>query len=271
MWIWLIIILAVILIVLKILAHTFKNIAKFLTILSVISFIVFVIFGIILFIDSRELSKNLFNKESIFVFDNNGSISTAFALDFSNKENLQEGTTFLSKEEINELDSQFKIKNYSAMKSDYYKLWVVKRELLVNLLEEDLEFAGMPISEQELLDMIINEGSLDLFIEKLAEYQNIPEQITAAMLKTQFLNQLKLSNDDDFRALMFMFAFFEGGLGGSKASPVNTIDLLEEYKKGNLLIYPEKITLSMVKRAPLGLMRNTLIKVMEKTKDINIS
>lgn len=255
-------------ILLNIFSREFRKFSKWFSRISAVMFVIFAIVAVFVYLDLSKLAKDFPVKQSVFAFDNNGNISTAFFITFPNKSDVMQGVRMLSQQQIDDLNAKFTQKDYAAMLDGNYKLVIVKRKSLEDNLPVALEFNKIFYSRDEIISIITQPNGFDLFFDKFFQESKFPAGVDKETVKERLLQELKLSNANDIKSYMFIFAFVTGVLGGSQGSPLNTITLLEQYQKGYIIVYPETISLKMFKLVPFSTVKNIMQDLSPKEAEI---
>lgn len=215
---------------------------KFIKIMLIVSFVLLIIFGVfsyLLYQDVKDMQEGFSELSSIVLLEDNGNILTGVKIGQKSKMITQDEFE-LYKENSNDLEK---------LKEDYYKVMLVKLEIL-----QDLE-------EVEVFDKKVN-GKKAINILK----SNTP---SVDFLGAGYKGRIVFENEDVTITdpLKFKAAFFGVLFTNEILKNGNPLSLLSYYKQGDIVIYPETILFKVFKRLPISLVKGVFSTAKEKAEE----
>lgn len=244
----------------------FRTILKVFFIVNIVLFAATAIYGYLLYKDFIDLKENFPTQEKLFLLKDGeqyiaGFSATELSLgnDANGREEKSAGdspelpTKPLSKEKL----ASYSGKKLSEVLEDRYKIIMINTEMFKKLkrikLQPGLEFTG-----NELVTLIKKDDSFGAFAEFMVEEQLKKQggsllslNIKSSALdekKQEFTQQLKesfnIKDEGSFDSLVLMFMMM------GSIQEQGPIFLVEQFKTGNIAVYPETIIFKSVKLIP---------------------
>ncbi len=250
----------------------FRTILKIFFVVNIVLFAASALYGYLLYKDFIDLKENFPAEEKLFLLKDGEQYIAGFsAKELSlgnegsgrNKETGSDGESAANSPELptkplaKEKLASYSGKKLSEILGDRYKIIIINTEMFKKLkrikLQPGLEFTG-----NELVTLIKKEDSFGAFAEFMVEEQLkkqggslLPLNIKSPALdekKQEFTQQLKesfnIKDEGSFDSLVLMFMIM------GSIQEQGPIFLVEQFKTGNIAVYPETIIFKSVKLIP---------------------
>jgi energy-coupling factor transporter transmembrane protein EcfT len=227
------IILAII-IILAILKFVFKMV-KLVFWIVVIIFIITSVLGIFTYRDALDMKENLESQPKIYFLKQDETLVSGFSIG-----KLDEVPEFFDFSKIVEYQNNFKNKDYEDMLDENYKIFILDMETF-DFNDENIEFIGGEVSKKTLQTVLNSDDPIEVYKSKT----NIN------------VRNYGIEDPGEFKGNIFATLFNE------KSGSMGQLFIMIEYKKGNVIVYPETASFKMIKLLPTSFIKN----VFEKAKD----
>ena len=217
-----------------------KNTVKSILLLLAILFFVSVAGGILIYADANDFRQNFPAIPSLYLLEKDGRVVAGFYGAFS-----ETSQPFLTKKDrLSEYQAYYEEEELDKIKGDYYKIFIFKSESFDYITEVQTE--GEVLSRETIFDLLSSDTPVNdyLILKEMPLDQ-----------RSNLLNQLKLEDKSQFKALLFVLLFSKSL---DEKGPLFTFT---EFKQGNVVIYPESAITSLIKEIPLSLLDNLILKV----------
>lgn len=197
-----------------------------------------VITGFFIYRDVMDLKKNFMNSSKLFLLEDEGKFLAGAQMYGFDLEN--EPPHMLNGNEIEELNSK---SGYKEVLGSHYKIILIRMDVF-NALPDSIQIGNIKtISKDNLFSLLRSDNPINDFLGSNGE---LPEG----------------ANDDAaFKTVLFFGAF------GVLVKEKGPFYILNEYKKGNVLVYPETITFKTIRFLPVS----TAEKIANQNKEKFIS
>lgn len=240
------------------------------------------VYGYLLYKDFIDLKENFPSKEKLFLLKDGeqyiaGFSATELSIGDSGSKNSAETSPKLPTKPI----SKEKLVLYSGKKTseileDRYKIIILDADMFKKLkrimLPEEMEFTG-----KELVSLIKKEDSFKAFAEFMAQEQLKKRGISLGSSSTktpepgidkqQIIGQIKesfnIKDEESFDSLVLIFMIM------GTMQEQGPIFLVEQFKAGNIAVYPETIIFKSVKLIPKSAFEYAAQKVAGKLETDN--
>lgn len=222
-------------VILKIVTKLIKAVLMIL----IIAFLITSIFGFFTYQDAVELKNNLENEVNLVLLQDNKEIVAGFVLiDFEGKQE------FLTISQIAEYQNSFKKQDYKKMLNNNQKMFIIDLKAF-DLVDEELYFNGKKTSKSFLYTLLKSNDPINLY--KI-------ETGTDPALNG-------ISDPVEFKSQVFAVLFSEA------IEKKGTFFIFNEYKKKNIIVYPETAVFKFIKIIPTAFVK----KMFEEAKDSAIN
>ncbi|MBA3064243.1 hypothetical protein FP803_02285 [Candidatus Woesearchaeota archaeon] len=216
-----------------------KTILKTILIVLILGFLLTAIFGFFTYKDAVELKDNLESKPKLMLLQDNEKIVAGFvATDF------EEEAEFLRISQVAEYQNSFKKQDYKKMLGNNQKMFIIDLKAF-DLVDEKVNFNGKELSKNFLYSVLKSNDPISLYKGETG--------IDPA------LNGI--SDPVEFKAVVFAVLFSEA------IEKKGTLFIFNEYKKKNIIVYPETAVFKFIKLIPTSFVKN----MFEKAKDSAIN
>ncbi|MBU4283840.1 MAG: hypothetical protein KJ968_01925 [Nanoarchaeota archaeon] len=222
-------------VILKIVTKLIKAVLMIL----IIAFLITSIFGFFTYQDAVELKDNLETKPKLMLLQDNEKIVAGFVTT-----DFEEEPEFLTISQITEYQNSFKKQDYKKMLGNNYKMFIIKIKAF-DFDDEELDFIGKKVSKNLLYSVLKSNDPISLYKGETG--------IDPA------LNGI--SDPVEFKAVVFAVLFSEA------IEKKGTLFIFNEYKKKNIIVYPETAVFKFIKLIPTSFVKN----MFEKAKDSAIN
>lgn len=200
-----------------------------------------VITGFFIYRDVMDLKKNFMNSSKLFLLEDEGKfLAGAQMYGFDLEKDLPH---MLTKEEIDELNNLVGNGGYKKVLGSHYKIIIVRLDAF-NALSDEISIGNFKITSREnLFSLLRSDSPIEDFLGNNGE---LPEDAI---------------DDAAFKTVLFFGAF------GVLVKEKGPFYILNEYKKGNVLVYPETFTFKTIRFLPVS----TAEKIANQNKEKFIS
>ena len=216
-----------------------KTILKTILIILILSFLVTAIFGFFTYQDAVELKDNLETKPKLMLLQDNEKIIAGFVTADFEKE-----PEFLTISQTAEYQNSFKKQDYKKMLGNNYKMFIIDLKAF-DIVDEQVNFNGKKASKNSLYSMLKSNDPFSLYKSETG--------IDPALMG--------ISDPVEFKANIFGILFSEA------IDKRGTFFIFNEYKKKNIIVYPETSVFKFINLIPTSFVKN----MFEKTKEKAIS
>jgi len=238
---WLYIVLGIIFVVCLIAIIKFvKTILKVIIATFSLCIIMIMIAGVIIFADIQSFNSQYPTKQSLYIMEYPmGNVAAGFYGVLGADANKIHP---ISRDQIILYQPKFKNNDLGAIIGNNYKLFIIKLASFDSLetirIGEDIS-----ITKEQLLSLISSEKPIDDFVVIMMGKDSSENQRNA--YKDALLSNLKISTDAEFKGLLFLNAV------GNISKNNGLFYLLTEFKKGNIIIYPQTILFDFISVMPV--------------------
>jgi len=228
----LLIVFLLLVVVLAVIIRFVKNLVRIIIVVGLLA----LVFGAGIYVlnDANNLQKKFLPGEKLLVLDLDSNITAAVI--------SKDIAVPVPVTKVDALDLLYSEKDYSEMLDDKYKLVVFKWGAF-----DDIDFVGTDeyrFSMKEVRQIMEASSPREFLVDKMAEEQG--EELRQAIRSEVFS---RFPTKDHLRSVAFSFMI---------AKFIDQGSVFEEYIDGNVLIYPETITLKIVKIIPFSWIRGFL-------------
>jgi len=216
-----------------------KTILKAILIVLILSFLLSAIFGFFTYQDSVELKNNFEIKPKLMLLQDNEKIVTGFIIG-----EFEEEAEFLTISQIVEYQNNFKKQDYKKMLGDNYKMFIFDMKSF-DFNDEEIDFVGKKVSKNVLYSVLESNDPIALYKSKTNIDPAAYDIIDPVKFKSQAFAVL-LSEEIEKKGQLFIFS---------------------EYKKKNIMVYPETALFKFIKLMPTSFIQN----IFEKAKNSTIN
>lgn len=190
--------------------------------------------AIYIYKDINDLKKNMIDAEKLFLLDIDGKIIAGFV-----SKGVENPITLNDVQNINKL---YQEKNLKQIRDQYYKILIFKWPAFDEISE--ISDQEQTITNEEAKNALLSPNPKKLYVDKTAAVKG--EKYRLFIQKEA---DKQYPTEDSFKGIVF-------GLFAAETGKRNL--LIPEFKQGNIIIYPEKITLKIVKIFPQDLLEKFL-------------
>jgi len=216
-----------------------KTILKTIFIILIFSLLLTAIFGFFSYKDIVELKDNLETESKLMLLQDNEKIAAGFVT-----ADFEEEAEFLTINQITEYQNNFKKQDYKKMLGDNYKMFIFDMKAF-DFNDEELDFVGKKVSKNVLYSVLESNDPIALYKSKTNIDPAAYDIIDPIKFKSQAFAVL-LSEEIEKKGQLFIFS---------------------EYKKKNIMVYPETALFKFIKLMPTSFIQN----IFEKAKNSTIN
>lgn len=214
-----------------------KTLIKAIFIEVILVGLLLILLGIVFFIDLSDFRQNFVTSEKLFMFDDNGELSTGFVVTtFTNPDALEA----VPNDQLEYFNNRYQAKDMRAIKGDYYKVIILKKDAF-NYIDDNVALGNQNFSKEFIFEILAADDGVEFLVKK----QLPPE--TPEVLKQDYRDTL--GNPDMLKARLLAVLFTQGMI---QQGPVF---LFWQFKDKNIIIYPESPIFKAVKFVPKSIAR----------------
>lgn len=188
------------------------------------------VFGYLVYRDVNDFKSNFPVSNNIFFLEDNGRLLTGFVM-----LNGGENTLPLNEQQIAEHSGYYSNKEYEKMLGNNYKMFIVKLGAFSQ--EGSVDYNGQSIEKRLMINALRSDNPLDTYIDGL------PANIGLLNLDREQIRQAVGISDDELKLSFFALLFTDEYAN-------NPLNMIVEYKNGNVIVYPETMMFKVIKRVP---------------------
>ncbi len=216
-----------------------KTILKTIFVILIIGFLVTAMFGFFTYKDSVKLNEGLESQSKLMLLQDNEKIIAGFvAID------SEEEAEFLTISKVAEYQNSFKKQEYKKMLGNNYKMLIIDLKAF-DLVDEKVSFNGKELSKNFLYSVLKSNDPISLYRSETG--------INPA------LNGI--SDHVEFKSQVFAVLFSEA------IDQSGTFFIFSEYKKQNIIVYPETAVFKFIRLIPTAFISN----IFENAKNSTIN
>ncbi len=238
---------AVYAIIIYVIFKVIRKIAKAFFYAGLLTLLILLVSGFFIVKDIMSFKENFTEQgRSLVILEENGNILTGYT--------MKPNPKFLTAGQISEYSDYLENKDYGKILEDKYKLMIVKLDLVSDLKTERISLGEVNLKKESMIAILKSSEAFELFNEALAEDNDIlPETVFDARFK-----------EDDLRlkAALLGTIVDEELLGAE-----NAVNFFKQYKKGNLIIYPETALFKFVRLVPVEWIKSVVKNAFVKAKN----
>jgi hypothetical protein len=262
---------------LKIIKHTiaaiFSIIGLFLILVAATGFLVYT--------DVMSIKDNVLSKPSLILLEGNNSVIVAGLIVEPDIQPIEKGVIFLNKGQIEKIKETLKTKKPNELvketkeiepklEDELFKVIIFKEKFIDNSPIQKINLQAMEVDKKDII-VLLNSNSLyyelatEIVDEGSLTSMPLPFDITdedKAEIAEGIKDSLKEFASDEEQAKSMMFALSVAAVFQEEKE--NTVKyVFSEFQKGNIAIYPDSITFSILRLAP----QSIVTQVIEQLKN----
>jgi hypothetical protein len=219
-----------------------KAVAKAIFIVSVLAFFTLSVMGYVVLMDIRSFNQDFVNQPSVVLLESGGNIVAGFSAKLGSE--MSSSYHLISDSDLAFYRMSFDSNDLGSAKKDFYKVFVVHSAALEPMSELDL--LGVKANKDDFSAWMNSNSSIDDFINSKVPYEN-----QKAPFKQRLAAELNITSDTGFKDLLFFQATYS--LLADKTSSSQQLFLLDNFRKGNIDIFPQTVLFDIIKSVPSGL------------------
>lgn len=277
--------------VLKIIGYTFLAILIIVILLGLTGFFIFK--------DITDMKEKLPTSNNMILLASDDKIiigiqMEGLKLDLAKKEGKEnEGMpempfNFFTDFQLDELSKHYKKRNYKEMLGNNYKMIIIKSKILDPLPETiPVEFGdekekGKPDKEEGFeiktiqkkfaFELLESDNPIELFVdyyisEAEKEGKELPKDMSKEQLKEQLYSKLEeqMGTPEKFKVMVFIV--MAKNLIEQQGKENAPFFVIENFKKGNIIIYPKTIAIKVAKAIPMPVYNKIFEKIKSKMQE----
>ena len=216
-----------------------KTILKTILVVFILGLLLTSIFGFFTYKDTVKLKDNLETESKLILLQNNEKIIAGFITADFEKE-----PEFLTISQITEYQNSLKKQDYKKMLGDNYKIFIIDMKAF-DFNDEELDFVGKNVSKNTLYSVLKSNDPIILYKSKTGVDPGL----------------YSINDPVEFKSQAFAVLFSEA------IEKQGQFFIFNEYKKKNVIIYPETAVFKFIKLIPTAFINN----IFENAKDSAIN
>ncbi len=199
------------------------------------------VFVFFIYQDASDFRENFPTQPSLLLLESEDEIIAGMQGKFSEGSEPE----LISSQQLQDIQENYMEDDLDAILGENYKLFIFELDAFDT---DNISMEGTMISSDQAMPLLMSDSPIDDYIGLVLEDR---EQI----YKDQFREQLQqtVEGDAEFKALIFA-SMFSGQMEES-----GSLFILEQYSKGNILIYPETILFRIMKRMPASILSKIML------------
>ncbi len=227
------------LIIIQLIRGVFRIISSLLFLL----FLAMMSFGMLIIYDAYQIKKNLPDSTNTFMVKDKDTLLGGF----EGKLGKTQETRFFDKKAVNEYQEHYSAGNLKSMLGSRYKIFIFDLAAF-DSLEWPLDTGQDAVSKELLYKIMRSEKPLQVYVDAV-----YPEfKASSEAIKKSILSGLGIDDEYMIKGVLLAMLFAKA------LEEKDAVFILEEYRAGNLIIYPETIVFKFVKSVPATVYRKTM-------------
>jgi hypothetical protein len=183
--------------------------------------LIILLISFLVYADYSSFNKSWPDSEKLALLDADGQITAGLQTNFSGEDDAK----LLDESQISSIQSSYTVKDISSIKGNNYKVIIIKLESLIEGIHTDeIKIKDEIILKQDSIDVLMSENAL--------------ADLTALFSKQENIEDIKQNISSNVEAKSLVFGVLLQQLSDENGSGFIGY-LISEYKKGNIIIYPE--------------------------------
>jgi hypothetical protein len=195
--------------------------------------------GALAVFDANDFKEKFSTQPSLVLLEEEGNLVAGYS-SIMGENNTP---SFVSSEQLASYQTKYEQGNLKDVLGQNYKIFIVKKQALDSI--DKISAEGPQLTRQDIDNLLASETPIDDFIT--AQVGNATES-QKDLAKQQMLSEISIKDDIEFKGTLFQALF------GSAIDKEGPLFIFEQYKQGNITIYPETMMFKVLKRMPLFLM-----------------
>lgn len=211
--------------ILLVIKKKFPKFAVAMQIISIVFIVIAGVFIVLLYLDARDFMANYQAGDKTFILEKDLIVKSAIIL----KNNTP---VILYQSDIDRYTESLKQKDYASLRGDSYKLLILKMSSLENLPDFNVKYGPLSFDKAQSIRILTD----DSYAESLKQGQQTDQMYNfnsiyelRALILSEILSKSYFSQDGQTLTVM-------------------------EFKKGNIVIYPETLIFKVLKLVPASWM-----------------
>lgn len=223
-----------------------RKIAKAFFYAGLLTLLILLVSGFFIVKDIMSFKENFTEQgRSLVILEENGNILTGYSMKPSPK--------FLTAGQISEYSNYLENNEYDKILGDKYKLMIVKLDLVSDLEKEMINLGEVSLKKESMKNILRSNEPFDLLNNAIAEDNNV---LPGAVFDARFKED----------SLMLKAALLGTIVDEELLGAENAVNFFKQYKKGNIIIYPETALFKFVKLVPVDWIRSIVKNAFVKAK-----
>ena len=237
-----IIILIIFIIAVVLIIKFVKGVIKIIYLIASLIIIILLITALFLFIDIKDFREKFPTNPSLFLLEKDSNIIAGFYGIFSEESE----PNLVSEQELISYQTNFKDNNLGLiLGQENYKLFIINS----NAFEFDVMDINENISleKQEVFSLLNSQNAIEDFLD-ITMGNGAKEQ------KEEFMENSEIKDNAEFKGILFAILFRDA------QDIQGPLFIFNEYKKDNIMIYPETLLFKFIKKMP-SFLQDKIIKI----------
>lgn len=216
-----------------------KSIAKAMFLVSLVGLILIGLLSFFLYQDAMDLKENWPDSQKLLLLDMDGEIIAGVQATFT----AEAEPKMLDESELGTVQTSYAADDLESVKADNYKIIIMKFEPMIAEIEAgSLELRDTQLSKTEAERVLRADNALEEFTNIIIDKEGLEK-------RDEIINSIgeELGSSAKVKALMFGLLFQQ--LSEEKGAETG-LYIFEEYKGGNIIIYPETAIFKFMKYVP---------------------
>lgn len=198
---------------------------------------ILIIFGVFIFKDVNDFRNNYPTKPSIYVLEKDDELISGLQVLLGEEPKPEP----INQEQLSNYQAAYDNDNLAEIKGDNYKLFIFKSTAFdtINTIKVSEE---TELTREEMFSLLESETPASDYIELVVGTTTQTEN-----LRKQMFANLEIQEETEYKGILFFTLF------GSAVDQQGPLFIFDQYKKNNIIIYPETMMFKIIKSAPQSL------------------
>ena len=224
-----------------------RHALKWLVIAFGIVLVASAVFGVNLFNDIRDLQENFPKAQKLLLLKDGNTLLAGFEGKLFSSDDV---LSYVSKEQLAAFQQYYNVRDLRGIRADYFKVIIFD---LSSFEKMDLMIGNLASSE--VLTTIRAPDTLAGTVARAIEKENLPDTPETRNFLIKEFKTKGISSNEEMRAFLFVQLF-------AAALEKDHLFLMNGFKSGGIVVYPETITFKLAKIIPTGVLKGALDKLM---------
>lgn len=229
-----------------------KTFAKAMFLISSLVLFILIIVGVITLSDVGDFKKSFSNQTSLYILEKDDIIIAGFNGEFSNNQS----PILETDHSLESINGYYINGDISSIKGDHYKLFII--DLISLEIVKTIDTGEVELTFGQVSKLLSSDTPIDDYI-KISSDQDL-SGFQKNYIKENLMKTSNIEDESQFKGILFGMLF-------QTATEKQGSFLFKQYKKGNIIVYPETAMFKLVKLVPSFLLDFFVTEQGEKNRN----